>query len=127
MADGDRPGGPEREDAPQTTARLRVYRGGGKRRGRSRFSMIPGDVAERLAALERRVEEALGGNDPFGRELVRAGVDGALTAVARLGRWSLADGLEEIRLLARRELLGEPGDHVAPLADALLRGAYRWW
>ena len=127
MADGDRPGGPERDDAPRAAARLRVFRGGRVRRSRPRLPMSPGDVAERLAALERRVEEAFGGNDPFGRDLVRAGVDGALAAVANLRRFTLFDALDSIRLLARRELLGEPGDHVAPLAEALLRGAYRYW
>lgn len=124
MADGDRPAGPERDGVPR---RLRVFRGGGVRRGRSRFAMMPGDLAERLVALERRVEEALGGNDPFGRDLVHAGVDGALTAVARFRRWSLGDAFDDLWLLARRELLGEPGDHVAPLVETVVRGAYRWW
>jgi 1-acyl-sn-glycerol-3-phosphate acyltransferase len=59
--------------------------------------------------------------------MVRAGVDGALAAVANLRRGTLADALESVRLLARRELLGEPGDHVAPVAEAVLRGAYRYW
>jgi hypothetical protein len=128
MAD-DRPGGPGPErGGARPTGRLRVFRGGAVRRSvRPRLPTTPAEVAARLGALERRVEEALGGHDPFGRDLVRAGVDNALAAVATFRRGTLGDVLESVRLLARRELLGEPGDHVAPVAEALLRGAYRYW
>jgi 1-acyl-sn-glycerol-3-phosphate acyltransferase len=124
MADGDRPGGSGRGEAPRR-ARLRLFRGGGVRR--QRLTGMPGDVAQRLSLLERRVEEALAGGDVLGRDLLRAGVDGALAVVASVQRRTLAETLDMLRLLARRELLGEPGDHVAPLAEALLRLAYRWW
>ena len=128
MSDGDADPEVPSASRQRRSGGLRVFRGGGKRRTTPRNAVLPAEVATRLAALERRVEDALGdaGADAFGRELVRA-LDGTLSAMATLRRSSLADALEGARLLARRELLGEPGDHVAPLADVLFDAAYRWW
>src|SRR5207247_102686 len=67
-------------------ARLRVFRGGRARGGRARPAS-PRDVVRRLSALERRVEQALGSGDQrAARDRLRAALDQALAAVARLRR-----------------------------------------
>src|SRR5438445_13200600 len=81
MSEADRPEGSEGR-----RARLRVFHGGRARAGRAQLAS-PREVARRLSALERRVEQALGsGGEMAARDRLRAAFDQALTAVAGLAR-----------------------------------------
>ncbi len=92
MSEPDRPEDDDRGAAGSTpldpASRLRVYRGGRARARRARLLRgMPGETMARLAALERRVEEALGqgalGRDfSGGRELLLAVLDQAFDLVA---------------------------------------------
>jgi len=115
MADADPPKQPIRNAAARVAAaldaRLRLHRGGRRRGG-------PTAVASRLAALERRVEEALShstaGAGEVGVDLARAIVDEALAAWAGAWRW------------AQRDSRG--GGVVTAVADTTLYGLYHlWW
>jgi 1-acyl-sn-glycerol-3-phosphate acyltransferase len=115
MPDADPPKQPIRSAARAAAtldARLHLYRG--RRRGRR------GDpVSSRLAALERRVEEALShgsaGAGEVGVDLARAIVDEALAAWAGAWRW------------AQRDARGG-GGVAAAIADTTLYGLYHlWW
>lgn len=82
-------------------------------------ALPPGAVASRLAALERRVEEALshGGAGPgeVGTDLARAIVDEALAAWAGAWRWAQGDAWTA-------------GGVTSVLADVTLYGLYHlWW
>src|SRR5207245_10053809 len=77
MSEADRPDG-----SKERRARLRVFRGGRARAGRAQPAS-PREVARRLSALERRVEEALGsGGQLAARDRLRAAFDQALAATA---------------------------------------------
>jgi 1-acyl-sn-glycerol-3-phosphate acyltransferase len=99
-------------------ARLKVYRGGRARAERPRPSS-PRDVARRLGALERRVEQALaaasGGGPGASGDLVRFVADEVLGAVARARR------------LTARDLGTAFDDLGGELTDAILEGLYRYW
>jgi len=110
MSEADRPGGDE-----GSKARLRVFRGGRARGGRARPAS-PRDVVRRLSALERRVEQALGSGDQrAARDRLRAALDQALAAVARLRRSTPRD-LAELADVLR-----------ADATESLLAALYRWW
>ena len=119
MPDADPPKQPIRNAARAAAtldARLHLYRG---RRARGRRGGAPGAVGSRLAALERRVEEALShgsaGAGEVGVDLARAIVDEALAAWAGAWRWAQSD--------ARGG-----GGVAAALADMTLYGLYHlWW
>src|SRR5262245_2398761 len=97
MGDGDRPGGHGRDGGGTPPsggagASLRVYRGTGVRR--TPAAILPGEVAARLSALERRVEEALaesGLGERAQNEAIRAVVDGAFAALASARRFSVPE------------------------------------
>src|SRR5579884_1193202 len=99
MPDAERPGGGE------ARPRLLAFRGGTTRRPPAE----PGDLARRLANLERQVEAALAGAAPAGSRL-DAAVDRLLDRYAETRRW-----------LAER--LAAAGG-VSGLA---LEALYRWW
>src|SRR5205823_8311417 len=111
MSEADRPGGGE-----ASRARLRVFHGGRARAGRAQLAS-PREVARRLSALERRVEQALGsGGEMAARDRLRAAFDQALTALARPARSAPRD------LAAPADVLGT--DPVEVPLEALLR---HWW
>jgi 1-acyl-sn-glycerol-3-phosphate acyltransferase len=118
MADSDPPKHPIRNAAHAAAAldaRLHLFRG---RRARGRRGDAPGAVGSRLAALERRVEEALShgsaGAGEVGVDLARAVVDEALAAWAGVWRWAQNDA--------------RGGGVTAAVADATLYGLYHlWW
>jgi 1-acyl-sn-glycerol-3-phosphate acyltransferase len=105
MSEGDRPA--------ETTSRVIPMRSR-LRAGRVSQLLSPGEVARRLAALERQVEEALGAERMHhGPSLVESLVDQALTAYA-----------------AGRTWLAEQGAGLSSMAlgDAWLAGLARvWW
>ena len=110
MSEADRPEGSE-----ERRARLRVFRGGRARGGRARPAS-PRDVVRRLSALERRVEQALGSGDQrAARDRLRAALDQALAAVARLRRSTPRD------LAALADVLGTDATEV------ILEALYRYW
>jgi 1-acyl-sn-glycerol-3-phosphate acyltransferase len=92
MSEPDRPEDDDRGEAGSApldpTSHLRVFRGGRSRGRRTRLLRgMPAETMARLAALERRVEEALGtgavGRDfSGGRELLSAVLDQAFGVVA---------------------------------------------
>jgi 1-acyl-sn-glycerol-3-phosphate acyltransferase len=108
MSEADRPGGGE-----ASGARLRVFHGGRARAGRAQLAS-PREVARRLSALERRVEQALGG-EMAARDRLRAAFDQALTAVAGLQRSVPRD------LAALADVLGTDA------IEVLLEALYRYW
>jgi 1-acyl-sn-glycerol-3-phosphate acyltransferase len=118
MPDADPPKQPIRNAARAAAAldaRLHLYRG---RRSRARRGDASG-VATRLAALERRVEEALshgsGGAGEVGVDLARAVVDEALAAWAGAWRWVQSDAWGS-------------GGVTSAVADITLYGLYHlWW
>ena len=118
MRDSDPPKHPIRNAAHAAAAldaRLHLFRG---RRVRGRRGDAPGAVGSRLAALERRVEEALShgsaGAGEVGVDLARAVVDEALAAWAGVWRWAQSDA--------------RGGGVTAAVADATLYGLYHlWW
>ena len=118
MRDSDPPKHPIRNAAQAAAAldaRLHLFRG---RRARGRRGDAPGAVGSRLAALERRVEEALShgsaGAGEVGVELARAVVDEALAAWAGVWRWAQSDA--------------RGGGVTGAVADATLYGLYHlWW
>jgi 1-acyl-sn-glycerol-3-phosphate acyltransferase len=86
MSEPDRPEDDERSEA-DPLSRLRVFRGGRRGRRARLLRGMPGETIARLAALERRVEEALGkgavGRDfSGGRELMLAVLDQVFGVVA---------------------------------------------
>ena len=110
MSEADRPGGGE-----ASRARLRVFHGGRARAGRAQLAS-PREVARRLSALERRVEQALGsGGEMAARDRLRAAFDQALTAVAGLERSVPRD------LAALADVLGTDA------IEVLLEALYRYW
>ncbi len=110
MSEADRPGGGE-----ASRARLRVFHGGRARAGRAQLAS-PREVARRLSALERRVEQALGGGGQLAaRDRLRAAFDQALTAVAGLERSVPRD------LAALADVLGTDA------IEVLLEALYRYW
>lgn len=126
MADGDRPSddGRERDTGP-ATARLRVYRGGQTRPRRPRLprATVPREVAERLATLERRVEEALGGGaDSLGGDAVRRALDDALAGVADARRRMLREALAAWRQSGRWGSWLDAG-----LLHSVLAALYHYW
>ncbi len=126
MADGERPGGHGRDGGSTPTATLRVVRGSGVRRSRARGPTEPGEVAARLSALERRVEEALaesGLGPRADHETIRALVDGAFGAVAGVRRWTVADAVASVRDTAVQIASVDVG----AVQDLLLLGAYHYW
>jgi 1-acyl-sn-glycerol-3-phosphate acyltransferase len=137
MGDGERPGGSGRDAGAAgmgrggRAGRLRLYRGGRARRTRPGVPLTPGEVADRLSALERRVEKALRGsapNEEAGLDLLRVGMDGTLGVLAGMRRWSAREALAALRQLDWERLLYEPGRRAAPLASAVLQVLYRqWW
>jgi 1-acyl-sn-glycerol-3-phosphate acyltransferase len=118
MPESDPPKHPIRNAAHAAAAldaRLRLFRG----RTRGRRGGAPGAVSSRLAALERRVEEALShgsaGAGEVGVDLARAIVDEALAAWAGAWRWAQSD--------ARTA-----GGLTGAVADMTLYGLYHlWW
>lgn len=129
MGDGDRPGGHGRDGggpppAGGAGASLRVFRGAGVRR--PRVTVVPGAVAARLSALERRVEEALiesGLRERPEHETIRAVVDGTFTAIARARRF----GLPEIVASIQESVARLGAFDADALRDAVLHTAYRYW
>jgi 1-acyl-sn-glycerol-3-phosphate acyltransferase len=122
MADADRPKQPIRNAARAAAAldaRLHLYRGRDARGARMARGHAPGAVASRLAALERRVEEALthgsAGAGEVGADLARAVVDEALAAWAGAWRWAQSDAWGA-------------GGMASVVADVTLYGLYHlWW
>ena len=103
------------EPGEESRARLRVFRGGRARAGRGQPAS-PREVARRLSALERRVEQALGGGGEVAtRDRVRAALDRALAAVADLRRSAPRD------LAALADVLGTDA------TESLLGALYRYW
>jgi 1-acyl-sn-glycerol-3-phosphate acyltransferase len=130
MAEGDRPRGDGPRtgddlrvtDAGQSTARLRLFRGGGTRRGRPPRAGTPLDVAERLSALERRVEEALGTGAGGGRDLIRGTLDDALATFVAARRRTVRD------LHGVWQTWSRVGSRIdATVLDALLSALYHYW
>jgi len=113
MAGDDGSGGSERG-----RVRLRVYRGGQARGDRPRPAS-PRDVARRLGALERRVEQALAAASSDrvapGGDLLRSALDQVLGALARARR------------LGARDLGTTFDDLGAELSEAILHALYRYW
>jgi 1-acyl-sn-glycerol-3-phosphate acyltransferase len=106
MADAERPVRPASAEA-------------GRREGGRRVQLAPmaaaDDVARRLTALEREVEEALGASTGTGGPgpVLKTAVDEALTGFTRARRWVAEEGTR---------LAGATG-----LADAGLQALYRYW
>lgn len=120
MSEPDRPenGDPNAADGTplDPISRLRLYRGGRGRARRARLlRTIPSETVARLAALERRVEEALGqgglGREVSSRDLLLAGLDQAFAMVAG----------------ARRIRPSSALDAMPFGADLLLGMLYRYW
>jgi len=84
----------------------------GARRGRRAGALLsPAEVARRLFALERQVEEALGGAEiDQGATLVEAAADDLLSAYGQVSRW-----------IAGEEAPG------TGIGGAALRALYRYW
>jgi 1-acyl-sn-glycerol-3-phosphate acyltransferase len=130
MAEGDRPGGDGPRtgddlrvtDAGQSTARLRLYRGGGTRRSRPPRAGTPVDVAARLSALERRVEEALGAGAESSRDVLRGAFDDALATFVDARRRTTREAQGVWRAWSR---FGSRID--ATVLDAVLSGLYHYW
>jgi 1-acyl-sn-glycerol-3-phosphate acyltransferase len=126
MSEGDRPPkGDAERDAGQATARLRVYRGGARtRRPRLPRASVPREVAERLATLERRVEEALGGGgaDRFGMDAMRVAIDDALAGFATARRRVVRDAFDTWRLWGRWRTRLDAG-----VLHGVLAGLYHYW
>src|SRR5262245_10257792 len=126
MGDGDRPGGPGRDGGGKPAkAALRVFRGAGARRA-SRVPTGPGEVAARLAALERRIEEALSETGLRARptqDVIRQIADTTFSTIASARRWSVADFFASVRDTAD----GLATADVTGVIDAVLHGAYRYW
>src|SRR5436309_2113915 len=127
MADGGRGrdgGGTQMAGGPG--APLRVVRGAGVGRQRPRSAVVPGAVAARLTALERRVEEALaesGLGERAEHATIRALVDGACTAIASARRFSVPEVAATLR-----GTVGRLGDFdAAVLRGTVLRAAYQYW
>jgi 1-acyl-sn-glycerol-3-phosphate acyltransferase len=100
------PDGPASGDA----ARVVSMRGGRRARRIGAF-LSPAEVARRLFALERQVEEALGGlPGDQGASLVESAADDLLTAYSQVSRWISG---EEV-----------PGSGIG---SAALRALYRYW
>src|SRR5579885_3376822 len=99
MPDAERPGGGE------ARPRLLAFRGGTTRRP----SVEPGDLARRLANLERQVEAALAGAAPAASRL-DAALDRLLDRYAETRRW-----------------LAERVAAAGGVSGLALEAAYRWW
>jgi 1-acyl-sn-glycerol-3-phosphate acyltransferase len=137
MTDGDRPGGREPKSAgsrtPAAGSAFKVYRGGRRPRPGAGRAVPPGDVGERLAALERQVEEALahhgGGSAAPGQPFVRTALDEALAVLAVLARLSLGDAVAAGARGTERRLraLGLLEGTATPVAEALLDTLRRYW
>src|SRR5206468_1107415 len=121
MADGGRGrDGGRSQAAGGPGASLRVVKGSGAGRGRPRSAAMPGEVAARLSALERRVEEALAESGVGGRPdhaTIRALVDGTFTAIARARRFGVSDAVTTLRGTV----------DAAVLRAVVLRAAYQYW
>jgi 1-acyl-sn-glycerol-3-phosphate acyltransferase len=121
MEDGDRPGGRDGGGRSQPATPLRLYRGGRSQRPGGRPEPSD-DVADRLTALERVVEDALARGEPLPvereRALLAASLDQALATVAWIRRGTLAEMAAS---------LGLPADDASPAVELLLRGLARWW
>lgn len=122
MPDADPPEEPIRNAARAAAAldaRLRLFRGREARAPRVPRVQPPSVVATRLAALERRVEEALAhgslGAGEVGVDLARAVVDEALAAWSGAWRWAQSGAWTT-------------GGVASLIADATLYGLYHlWW
>jgi hypothetical protein len=117
MSEPDPPSHPIRNAARAAAAldaRLHLFRGRGRAKPRP-----PGAVVARLAALERRVEEALAhgtaGAGEVGADLARTAVDEAVAACVSAWRWLQSDAWGA-------------GGLTSAVADATLYGLYHlWW
>jgi 1-acyl-sn-glycerol-3-phosphate acyltransferase len=120
MSDADRPGGRD----PNAVPSLRIYRGRRARDARPTPAPPTTEIVERLTALERQVEAALGAEEapPADPRLVRS-ADLVLAALATAGRGSLR---EAIVGRTERALAGlVPG--ASPAARVLVDALHRWW
>jgi len=130
MSDRERPGGREPSSAgarPGEVPTLRLYRSSSRRASAG----TPDSVAERLAALERQVEEALARSAPAGgadgATVLRSWVDAALVAAAGAGRLSFRDAVAEGVAALERTLAGVAPGSVPLLASALGALYDYWW
>jgi 1-acyl-sn-glycerol-3-phosphate acyltransferase len=99
-------------DRPAETASRVVPLRGRVGRGRVPPLLSPGEIARRLAALERQVEHALAGEPPRRGALLERAIDGALGSYAELRAW------------LERQSGGLATGLVGELSLAALR---RWW
>jgi len=139
MSEADLPGGADGDRAEvrlgpsaRVAAASRLRGGGGRaRRGRAARAVPPGDVGERLTALERQVEEALArrglAREVIGREALRSAVDETLATFASLRRRSLAGALAGLALLGGAAERTAREERSAHRARRVLRALYRYW
>src|SRR5262245_9477627 len=125
MSEADRP----QDGALIAPPDLRVVSGGARPRRRRRARpRSPSEVAERLTALERRVEEALAANglerEADERDLMGARPDDALAALATVRRRGIGRVLSA---LAPPRWRGAAADAERELMAAVLAGLYRYW
>ncbi|HZP42586.1 MAG TPA: 1-acyl-sn-glycerol-3-phosphate acyltransferase [Candidatus Binatia bacterium] len=128
MAERERPGGREPSGAATRAGdapALRLHRGGSRRTSGGASD----GVADRLTALERQVEEALGRGSERAAgpaALLRTLADAALGAVAGAGRLSFEQAVREALGAMDRALVTLAGNP-APLVRAALDALCRYW
>jgi hypothetical protein len=133
QSDGERAEGRSSEErtkspeaSPASEAR-RVFGAGCVDQDATAPPIPPGEVTDRLASLEGRIEEAFAGSGSSARpggERLRAALDGLLATVAGARRLTVPEPLAALRSFGRPLPIDDP----ANLSAVVLRALYRhWW